>query len=128
MDMTKILLCVMIIGILLISYGCCDSCGCDGCGGCCDGCCGDDDSSKDKNNDTKSNENVPNNLGNVDRRTQGNVRSDSVCEGVTTNTASISGKRASAESGYIYTYSYTIKPCTGILDITSCFPTAQTQK
>ena len=106
---TKIML-VLLATIALVAaiyplLGCCTG----GCGG----CCGSDDASEDTNSDgSSSQEQVPTTLGQTTTpTTTGNERTPTVCDGITTNSVSATASKSGTQSGYAYSYSYTIRAC-----------------
>ncbi len=108
---------VFILILIIVAYpllGCCDSCG--GCGGCCGG---DDDLSEDSSGDGSSPaEYNTNNLGQTTpARTQQN-QAPSVCDGQSTNTVQATVSKSSTDSGFSYTYSYTIRACSSAFGFT----------
>ncbi len=100
-----ILITIVLIALAypLLGCGCCGGCG---------GCGGGDDISEDSDADgSYGQERIPNTLGQVQTKQQQNVRTPSVCDTQSANTVQATASKSSTQTGYVYSYSFTMRAC-----------------
>lgn len=101
---------IVALGSIMIIFLAYPLLGCSGCGGC--GGCGEDDVSEDSDADgSYGQERIPNTLGQVQTKQQQNVRTPSICDTQSTNTVQATASKSSTQTGYVYSYSFTMRAC-----------------